>query len=87
MLASRPLDLVIVLVIILLVLGPKRLPGLGKGLGSGMREFKDAITGKSKGDDEDGDDEDEAARPELSATPAPAQEPPVAAASQDAERS
>ncbi|MDQ6836458.1 MAG: twin-arginine translocase TatA/TatE family subunit [Actinomycetota bacterium] len=32
----------------LLVLGPKRLPELGKGLGRGMREFKDGITGDSK---------------------------------------
>ena len=39
--------------ILLLVFGPKRLPGLGRQLGSGMREFKDSITGKSKDDDED----------------------------------
>jgi sec-independent protein translocase protein TatA len=37
----------IVLVIALLVFGPKRLPELGKSLGSGMREFKDSITGKN----------------------------------------
>ena len=41
-----PLELGIVLVIILLIFGPKRLPGLGRQLGSGMREFKDSITGK-----------------------------------------
>lgn len=46
-------DLIIVLVIVLLFLGPKRLPGLGKSLGQGMREFKDSITGDSKGDDEE----------------------------------
>lgn len=45
-------DLIIVLVIVLLVLGPKRLPGLGKGLGQGMREFKDGITGEHKDDDD-----------------------------------
>ena len=43
-----PLELIIVLVIVLLVFGPKRLPGLGKSLGTGMREFKDSVTGKDK---------------------------------------
>jgi sec-independent protein translocase protein TatA len=47
-----PTELIIVLVIVLLIFGPKRLPGLGKQLGSGMREFKDSITGKG-GDDDD----------------------------------
>jgi sec-independent protein translocase protein TatA len=40
-------QIAIVLVIALLVFGPKRLPELGKSLGSGMREFKDSITGKN----------------------------------------
>jgi sec-independent protein translocase protein TatA len=48
-----PLELAIVLVIVLLIFGPKRLPGLGRQLGSGMREFKDSITGKSKDESED----------------------------------
>ena len=46
-----PLELGIVLLIALLIFGPKKLPGLGKQLGTGMREFKDGITG-SKADDE-----------------------------------
>jgi sec-independent protein translocase protein TatA len=46
-------DAVIVLVIVLLFVGPKKLPALGKGLGHGMREFKDGITGQSKPDHED----------------------------------
>lgn len=51
-----PLELVVVLVIVLLIFGPKRLPGLGRQLGSGMREFKDGITGKHTDDlDEDAD--------------------------------
>jgi sec-independent protein translocase protein TatA len=41
-----PLELGIVLLIVLLIVGPKRLPGLGKQLGSGMREFKDSLTSK-----------------------------------------
>lgn len=45
-----PLELVIVLAILLLVLGPKRLPGLGRSLGSGMREFKASITNRGDGD-------------------------------------
>jgi sec-independent protein translocase protein TatA len=51
-----PTELIIVLVIVLLIFGPKRLPGLGRQLGSGMREFKDSIAGKG-GRDEDDDDE------------------------------
>ena len=57
-------ELLIVLVIVLLVFGPKRLPQLGKQLGGGMREFKDSIQGKDK-DDEDADDDAAAGRPEL----------------------
>ncbi|HEY3020465.1 MAG TPA: twin-arginine translocase TatA/TatE family subunit [Solirubrobacteraceae bacterium] len=56
-----PLELGIVLLIVLLIFGPKRLPGLGKQLGSGMREFKEGITGKGNDSDED----DEPARPEI----------------------
>ena len=48
-----PLELVIVLVIALVILGPKRLPEVGKSIGNGMREFKDAISGSSKDDDDD----------------------------------
>jgi sec-independent protein translocase protein TatA len=48
-----PPELLIVLVIVLVIFGPKRLPGLGRSLGSGMREFKDSITGKGSRDDED----------------------------------
>ncbi len=46
-----PTELIIVLVIVLLIFGPKRLPGLGKQLGGGMREFKDSVTGKDKDED------------------------------------
>ena len=57
-----PTELIIVLVIVLLIFGPKRLPGLGKQLGSGMREFKDSISGKGGRDDDDDDDDDAAAK-------------------------
>jgi sec-independent protein translocase protein TatA len=43
-----PLEIIVVLVIVLIVFGPKRLPDLGKSLGRGMREFKDSVTGKDK---------------------------------------
>ena len=54
-----PMELIIVLVIVLVIFGPKRLPGLGKQLGTGMREFKDSISGK----DHDDDDEDDRPAP------------------------
>ena len=47
-----PLELAIVLAIVLLIVGPKKLPQLGRSLGGGMREFKDSVTGKSKDDDD-----------------------------------
>jgi sec-independent protein translocase protein TatA len=40
-----PLELIVVLVIALVVLGPKKLPDMGRSVGRGMREFKDAISG------------------------------------------
>jgi sec-independent protein translocase protein TatA len=47
-------ELLIILVILVVIFGPKRLPQLGRQLGSGMREFKDGVTGKS-GPEEDDD--------------------------------
>jgi sec-independent protein translocase protein TatA len=38
--------LVVILIVALLVFGPKRLPEMGRSLGKGMREFKDSISGK-----------------------------------------
>jgi sec-independent protein translocase protein TatA len=46
-----PLEIAIVVVIILLLFGARKLPELGRGLGGGMREFKDGITGKDGGED------------------------------------
>lgn len=45
-----PMEIVIVLIIALVILGPKRLPDAGRSLGSSVRGFKDALTG---GDDDD----------------------------------
>ena len=52
-----PMELVLVLVIALVILGPKRLPEAGKAVGRGIREFKGAIGGAT------GDEPDQAAAP------------------------
>jgi sec-independent protein translocase protein TatA len=69
-----PLELGIIFLIVLIVFGPKRLPGLGRQLGSGMREFKDSITGKDKDDDEErdafGERTDAPAKTQLDPSPA-----------------
>ena len=73
-------DLIVVLVIVLLILGPKRLPGLGRSLGTGMKEFKDSITG-------DSDESESEDRPAIGAAPAekaPSAAPAEAPASHDA---
>jgi sec-independent protein translocase protein TatA len=50
-----PLELVVVLIIALVIFGPKRLPELGRSMGKGIREFRGSISGK--GDDDDDDEE------------------------------
>ena len=42
-----PMELIVVLVIALVVLGPKRLPEVGRSVGNGLREFKDSIAGRA----------------------------------------
>ncbi len=42
-------EIVLLVVLLLLVFGAKRLPEVGRSLGRGMREFKDGITGRSEG--------------------------------------
>jgi sec-independent protein translocase protein TatA len=70
-----PLEIVVVLIIALVVFGPKRLPELGRSLGKGIREFRGSIGG-------DRDDEDEQPAPpheiEAGRREAPAPEEPVA---------
>ncbi len=76
-------DLLVVLLIVLLIWGPKRLPGLGRQLGRGIREFKDSVTGG--GDDEEADrpqitQSTADTTPEARSTAPPAAEPPAEAA-------
>ena len=66
-----PLEIIIILVIVLIVFGPKRLPDLGKSLGRGMREFKDSVTGEDK-------EELPAARQQAASSEAEKTEPVVA---------
>jgi sec-independent protein translocase protein TatA len=51
-------EIILLLLLALLLFGAKRLPEIGRSLGSGMREFKDSVTGKAQDDD----------RPELPST-------------------
>jgi sec-independent protein translocase protein TatA len=74
-----PTELIIVLIIALVVFGPKRLPELGRSLGHGMREFKESISGNSKDDE---DDDDAAA---IDQAEAPAKHEPAPPGRQDAE--
>lgn len=66
-------DTLIVLLIVVLFLGPKRLPQVGRGLGQGIKEFKDGITGKSAVDDDDD-------RPELTQASGATADPGTASA-------
>ena len=52
-----PLELAIVLIIALVIFGPKRLPELGRSMGRGIREFRSSVSGK------DDDDEEESSQP------------------------
>jgi sec-independent protein translocase protein TatA len=48
-----PLEIVVILIVALIVFGPKRLPELGRSAGKGIREFKNSVTGKDEDDEED----------------------------------
>jgi sec-independent protein translocase protein TatA len=62
--------LVVILIVLLLVFGPKRLPEMGRSIGRGMREFKDSLT--SRGDEDDDDRERQLVAPEDEASVAAA---------------
>ena len=69
-------ELVILMVVLLLVFGARRLPEMGRSIGSGMREFKDAVTGK-----------DEPEKIELTPPPTPpAEHPPAESERSETER-
>ena len=70
-------EILILLLVVLLVFGPKRLPEMGRSLGRGMREFKDSIAGK---------DDDEAVHHRLAQELPPADEEQPAAAPPARER-
>lgn len=61
-----PLEIAIILLIVLIIFGPKRLPDLGRSMGKGLRNFKDSVTGK--------DDEREELTAAASEEEAPAEE-------------
>jgi len=67
-----PLEIILVIVVLLVIFGPKRLPSLGKSLGTGMREFKESVTGEDKQREQ----ADESAQPAL--TQAQADDAPAA---------
>jgi len=48
-----PLEIVVILIVALVIFGPKRLPELGRSAGKGIREFKNSVTGQDDDDDED----------------------------------
>lgn len=80
-----PWELLILLAVVLLVFGPKRLPEMGRSLGKGMREFKNSLTGKD--DAPQTLAEPEAPEPEASgpaATEPPARQPDSAPRDRDA---
>lgn len=60
-----PTEIIIVLVVVLLLFGAKRLPEVGRSLGTGMREFKDSVTGK--GDDDEPEQIDRPAKVDAAA--------------------
>lgn len=58
-----PLEIAIVLVIALIVFGPKRLPELGRSLGKGINEFREGVSKIGDADDDDSDDSDDGSDP------------------------
>jgi sec-independent protein translocase protein TatA len=64
--APGPLEMMVILVVALLVLGPQRLPEVARSVGKGMRELKDSLTGVN---DDDYDDELEEERPTAKPVP------------------
>jgi sec-independent protein translocase protein TatA len=79
-----PLELAVVLVIALVVLGPKRLPEVGRSLGKGIREFRDSLSMEGRHDDDDEADVEEPPKA-LVTTAATAPAPPSETAESEPE--
>jgi sec-independent protein translocase protein TatA len=79
-----PLELAVVLVIALVVLGPKRLPEVGRSLGKGIREFRDSLSMEGRHDDDDDADVEEPPKA-LVTTAATAPAPPSETAESESE--
>jgi sec-independent protein translocase protein TatA len=79
-------DGLIVVVILLLFFGPKRLPTLGRSLGQGLREFKQSITGESSDESEDRPEITQASPPTADATDGSSEAAPAAHAGTPADR-
>jgi sec-independent protein translocase protein TatA len=82
-----PTELIVILVVALLILGPKKLPEVGKSLGKGMREFKDSISSANPFEDDEDDRPAPRKRPaqQVAATPVGSEDDdaPAAAAPAD----
>jgi sec-independent protein translocase protein TatA len=76
----QPTHLLFILVVALLVLGPKRLPEVGRTLGSGLRDFRQAINGESNSHDDHEPSGYVETEPEIDTGPAFADEQPTATA-------
>ena len=58
-------DILIVVFVLLLIFGTKRLPQMGRSIGGGIKEFKDSVTGGKGDKDDDDDDEQDADRKQV----------------------
>ena len=61
-------EIIIVLVIALIIFGPKRLPELGNSLGRGIKEFRGSVSGENKDDDDSDEDSVASKKAELEAS-------------------
>jgi len=76
-----PLEIAVVLIIVLIIFGPKRLPELGQSMGRGIREFKNSISGDSK-DDKDSPEEKRRELEASQAAPSAAESKPAPSAAE-----
>ena len=77
-----PLEIAVVLVIVLIIFGPKRLPELGKSMGNGIREFKNSLSGEK---DQDSPEEKQSELQASQQAQVSQPQPPPAAAEDPAE--